>query len=363
VAAVQNAHTQPTVRLGAPVAATPYDFVQPIAIRELPDGTLLITDQSENRLVHYNFANGAAKDIGRTGSGPGEYRTVGWLYALGADSSLLTDSYTGRWFVLVGTRVVKMFSEHEPANIVLRGLLHGASRDGHVIATRDHLYATGARRFLGSSDTLVLVRGNWRTGAVDTVARLLGAGANGRTQFPATFTRPNYIFPTNLLAAKEQAVLFPDGWIAIARLQPYRVDWRRPNGEWIRGATLPTYAPRATTARDKCFAIRLFGGETFSCERYTFNGWPSVIPPFAHVGAVRVPTLLADIEGNVLIERLRTVESPTRRYDVVDRQARIKRIILLGPNEQIIGFGARHVYVVHTDGDDLKSIRKHSLPW
>ncbi len=103
--------------------------------------------------------------------------------------------------------------------------------------------------------------------------------------------------------------------------------------------------------------------DRFSCETDAFNDWPSVVPPFVQLASSRIPTLQADTEGNVLIERLRTVESPTRRYDVVDRQARIKRIILLGPNEQIIGFGARHVYVVHTDDDDLKSIRKHLLPW
>ncbi len=362
VAAVQSAHTQPTVRLGAPVAATPHDFVQPIAIRELPDGTLLISDQIENRLVHYNFANRAATDIGRTGSGPGEYRAVGWLHALGADSSLLTDAYTGRWFVLVGTKITKTFAEQEPANLLLRGRLDGASRDGHVISTQAHIYAKGARRFPSTADTFVLIRANWRTVDIDTVARLLGPGDKGYTQFLATPTRLNHVFPTNPLAAAEKGLLLPDGWIAVARLRPYRVDWRQPNGQWIRGTALPTYVPRATTARDKCFTIQVMV-DKFSCETDTFNGWPDVVPPFVQQASNRIPTLLADIEGNVLVERLRTVESPTRRYDVVDRQARIKRIILLGPKEQIIGFGARHVYVVHTDDDDLKSIRKHMVPW
>jgi hypothetical protein len=363
VVAVQSAHTQPTVRLGRPVAATPYDFVRPIAIREFPDGTLLISDQSENQLVHYNFTTGASKNVGRSGSGPGEYRTVGRLHTLGADSTLLTDSYTGRWFVLVGTRVTKMFAEHEPANLLLTGVLDGASRDGYVVATKPHVYARGARRWPSTADTFVLIRANWRTGAIDTVARLLGAGPHGFTQFPATPARLNHIFPANPLAVAERGLLFSDGWIAVARLQPYRVDWIRPIGGWIRGTALPTYVPRATTQRDKCFSITLFVGDKFSCENDSFNGWPAVVPAIAPVHPRTVPLLVADTEGNVLIERLRTVESPTRRYDVVDRQARIKRVILLGPNEQILGFGARHVYVVHTDDDDLKSIRKHSLPW
>ncbi len=176
IAAIHPAHTQPTVRFATPVAATPYEFVRPIAIRELPDGTALIADQSENRLLHYNFATGASTNIGRTGSGPGEYRTVGWLFALGADSSLLTDAYTGRWFVLVGTKITKTFAEQEPANLLLRGRLDGASRDGHVVSTQAHIYAKGARRFPSTADTFVLIRANWRAVAIDTVARLLGPG-------------------------------------------------------------------------------------------------------------------------------------------------------------------------------------------
>jgi len=171
------------------------------------------------------------------------------------------------------------------------------------------------------------------------------------------------MFPTNPLAAAEHGLLFRDDWIAVVRLRPYRVDWRKPNGEWLYGAALPAYAPRAPMLRDKCAAISQLAGRMFACEPAAFNGWPDVVPPFAQMGRRVIPMLLADAEGNLVIERLRTADAKTHQYDVVDRRSRIIRSISLATSDAIIGFGARHVYVVHTDADDLKAIRKHALPW
>lgn len=360
---VATARAQPAVGLGVPIASTPSELVRPIAIRELPDGTVLIADQAENQLLHYSFATGASRDIGRVGSGPGEYRTVAWLYALKGDTTLLTDSYTGRWFVLVGTRVVKTFAEQEPMNLLLTGLLDGASSDGHVVATRSHVYAKGARRSRTTADTNVLIRANWRTGIVDTVVQLAGRGARGYTEFPATATRLHHLFPTNPLAAAEQGLLFPDGWLAIVRLRPYRVEWRDPNARWIRGAALPTYTPRAPTLRDKCNAIAQITGGRFACEPDAWNGWPDVVPPLAQMGRPSIPWLLADADGNLVIERLRTAGANTRSYDVVDRQGKLTRTLSIAVADAVIGFSAKHVYVVHTDDDDLKALRQYARPW
>lgn len=49
------------------------------------------------------------------------------------------------------------------------------------------------------------------------------------------------------------------------------------------------------------------------------------------------------------------------RYDVVDREGRLDAILILPPNEAVVGFGRSSVYVVETSELDLQRLRRH--PW
>ena len=56
------------------------------------------------------------------------------------------------------------------------------------------------------------------------------------------------------LAGGEEPILFPDGWVAIARIDPYRVDWRSPDGQWTHGAPLPFTTVRLDAREREAFA-------------------------------------------------------------------------------------------------------------
>jgi hypothetical protein len=83
--------------------------------------------------------------------------------------------------------------------------------------------------------------------------------------------------------------------------------------------------------------------------------WPSEIPPFLP-GA-----LLGSNDGRLLILRTPTADNPDVRYDIVDRQGRLDRQLLLGSNQRIVAFGKKSVYVVVSDDDDLERMQRH--PW
>jgi hypothetical protein len=54
-------------------------------------------------------------------------------------------------------------------------------------------------------------------------------------------------------------------------------------------------------------------------------------------------------------------ENRQMRYDVVGRSGRLEEQLILGPNERLLGFGARSVYLVVTDIDGTQTIQRH--PW
>ena len=168
------------------------------------------------------------------------------------------------------------------------------------------------------------------------------------------------------LRVGEQYVAHPDGWIAIVRVNPFRVDWRSPEGRWTLGAPLPIPVI-PMTAREKAASLARTAASQAANRpsappmplppqmQTPDDDWPDVMPPYIQ----ELPMFSPD--GDVIIRRQPSADHPGVAYYVVDRRGRLLGIIALKDNERIIAAGARSLYVVESDSDDLKYIRRH--PW
>ena len=85
-----------------------------------------------------------------------------------------------------------------------------------------------------------------------TIANLRGAEFQ-ITRY-GTKERPFWSFIQLTGTMYEQALMFTDGWIALVRVEPYRVEWRTPDGQWRPGPEVPWEWPRAD-AREKAAAV------------------------------------------------------------------------------------------------------------
>jgi hypothetical protein len=153
----------------------------------------------------------------------------------------------------------------------------------------------------------------------------------------------------------ERGLLALDGWIAVLRTAPYRVDWRTPSGEWILGAPIP-YRKVEFTEREKFFVMqqRARGGAAESPESVT--NWPATVAPWNNaIGTVLSP------DGKLLVRRTLTADFPDQRYDVINRRGERERQIVLAPREKILGFGPHAVYVIVTGDDAMQRVERH--PW
>ena len=124
----------------------------------------------------------------------------------------------------------------------------------------------------------------------------------------------------------EQAIAFPDGWLAIAYLEPYRVDWLKPTGEWIRGPALSQ--------------------DTLPFDRTDYGT------------VIRAP------DGRLMIRRSvrDTRDTNTVRYDVVDRGGRLNGYFFVAQNEYVIGPGKQRLYIVTEGLRGLKRVRTVKWP-
>src|SRR6185436_1924043 len=88
-------------------------------------------------------------------------------------------------------------------------------------------------------DTIDVVLFNRRNAAADTVAGILGVPMRRRSSVDAAGRVIEHEEVMGAIPVSESASLFEDGWLALVHLDPFRVDWRRPDGTCVKGAPLP----------------------------------------------------------------------------------------------------------------------------
>jgi hypothetical protein len=344
---VARSQTVPLARLG-PVTGRSPEELGPYGMRELSDGRLLVSESGPNsRLLVIDFANGTATPISRKGRGPGEFEFASGLYALGGDSTILNAGMK-RWLVLDGTRIVATSRPDDPATLPGSGP-RGADRLGNITTTLPGRW---------QDDSVVVVLVSRANGNVVQIAKLAMEFERGYPPRP-TQSGNRVTYARGAWVTYEQYHLFPDGWIAIARLNPYRIDWRAPDGRWTLGAPLPVPLVRVTDREKQSYMDRLAqrtGAAVKAPDTYT--AWPKSIPPFSF----RVLGLVATPEGRLLVPRTQTADHPEMRYDVINRAGKLERQIVLQPNESIHYVGIKSAYVMVTDDDGIRRIERRAWP-
>ena len=350
------------------------EFSRVRSVAELGDGRVLMTDAIENSLYVADLRTGEVRTEGRAGEGPGEYGRVGYLYPLGGDSTVFVGE-PPRMLLLVGDRIVRTLDPVSPRLGMgdTGGPPWGVDRTGRVLGVAGFAFQprSGWSRTHADSLHILLSTGSIFDAAPsepDTIARAGGQGRWGLVKHSQVVVMGGQEVTMNStlespLASEGQGWLFPDGWVAVAHPEPYRVDWRSPGGEWLRGVPLPVALADATL-EEQCLAISLRSeGE---CDPDRYAGWPDQVPAFTMVvdGGWNTPggiALLPGPHGLLLIRRTPTTLARETRYDVVDRSGSLRGAILMPEGATIVGSGRSSLYVVQRDRMDLLTLSRH--PW
>jgi hypothetical protein len=109
-------------------------------------------------------------------------------------------------------------------------------------------------------DTLALVVGTRATGRIDTIGRIRSRSLVIKDLVVQSDGNTVHHLLNSVFDADEQAVMFADGWIGIARRDPYRVEWRAQDGQWLRGPAIPVPVVRVDEP-EKCLTARALSVE------------------------------------------------------------------------------------------------------
>ena len=348
LAPVAGAQQVPRIELAPANASLTEEFSNLTWARELKDGRVIVSDSRDGRIVVADLRAGKVEQISRRGQGPGEYPTARPVWRISGDSSVLVDS-PRRWLLFDGARIVATLAPDAPGVATTKGIARGVDEIGNVYSSE---FLPGGNRPIGDSTALMRVKRS--NGQADTVTRL-------NALVPRRTSSANkdgfWEFSLPIAAMADEAVPFADGWVAVVRSEPYRVEWRSADGKWTRGAALPFTAIRMDEKEKRAFMARLAAptGKAPSPPD-SIPDWPATVPVY------RSPVqLLAAADGRVLIPRLATADNPESRYDVVNRRGTLDGQLVLPANERIVGFGASSVYLAVTDDEGIQRLRRH--PW
>jgi hypothetical protein len=191
----------------------------------------------------------------------------------------------------------------------------------------------------GNRDSAALVRTDAQFRQVDTLARLAPfdiaevVGEAGRR------------FERRVFSGMDRWGALPDGALWVARVYDNRVDWRSPDGTWVRGQALPDRVLEVTRYDRELF-LRRFPPEL----RRTAQELPfaAIKPPFE--AGLTAPS------GEVWLEKSRAPADSSRRYHVVDRKGRLFREVRVQGPGRIIALATTDALVAEPTPEGTRLI-------
>jgi hypothetical protein len=330
-------------------------FTEVRSVRELRDGRMIVADPRDRGLVVVDVQRGQLVVIGRGGQGPGEYSSLGLVCALGGDSSLVVDPSARRWLLLAEARIVRTIPSDDPAVQAARGRLVGVDTLGGVVTVIEPPVPPGTN-VSDTGDSAVVIRVERLSGNTDTIAFLRQPITRTRSALASATQTKNILVYRHPLAVGEELIHFPDGWSAVIRLEPYRVDWRAPNGRWTRGKALPLKPVKLVDRERRAFMERLAArtGQSVSSPDVLLD-WPETLPPF--VSGASIPSR----DGRLFVRREVTANDPRVLYDVINRSGELEGTLELPLHSRLVGFGKGSAILAVQDNSNLERLQFH--PW
>jgi hypothetical protein len=335
-------------------------FNRVIAVRERSDHSVVVADATDRAL--YIVKDGVRIIIGRQGSGPGEYRTPSRLFPLAGDTTLVIDGTDRRWHLLAANRLWPIGTERGELATAIGAELDGTNAHGGMLSVLGHGKLKPGERFRymrspRAADTLVAVLSTRRPFA-DTIARMRGQYLGQTTVTKVVDGRSENYGLLNPLQTHDQAVMFPDGTIAIAHFDPYRVDWRSPSGQWKRGAPMDEASIPVTASIKQRSALngqRDVNGKPLFAPG-DFPPYPARVPPFLF----NATFALAD--GRLAVLRTRMDPSDTQQIDVFDQTGRRTQVVALPSGIRVLAGGMTGLIGTIRNADDEEMLVRVRIP-
>jgi hypothetical protein len=281
---------------------------------------------------------------------PSQYRFPGWVAHLAGDTVALVDFSAVRttlWSEAgrpLGILPIKEVAGQTPV------LLYDTLGAGYKIDYQAILGGGEPGRAV-RPDSIPVLRIMVARGSVDTIARL-AAPEYGDAVFGEEVQQAAKVFAPNDFFG-----VLPDGTAWVARARENRVDWRSPDGKWVRGKPHAfTKVPVTEADKERVLAQVREQGKQFGMPQELKIVYPfaETKPPFEFA--------MGSPSGEVWLQRPRRDDRAGLIYDIFDRKGNWSREIAFPQNAALTGFGANgSVYASVRNEDGSRSVGRFRL--
>ena len=368
VASLLEAQAVPVVSLTKPEAEFAEPFDQVSGVRELGNGRVVVADLFAKSVAMADFRSGTLTKIGREGQGPGEYAFPINVLALPGDTTLIVDPGQRR-FVKVAPdgKAVGLVSFPEGAGGM--GNMRGTDAQGRV-----YLQASPFGPRLGGEgrltrempDSAPILRWNLASGRIDTLAKVKLPQMASATS--GTASARSVVMRQQPFSARDEWAVTPDGRVGIARIADYHVEWfgsSKVAGPRVAAPKVPvTQADKDLIARQQ----NETRGRLMMVEGGSPRSGGGAPPPpklpeadFPEFKPAFVGNAFASPDGRLWVPRAQAANAPPV-YDVFDARGNLVHQVKLAQGTRLVGFGAKTIYTVRTDEDELQYLQRHRMP-
>lgn len=344
-----------TEELAAPESRFEQGFSDIVGVRELYDGTVVVADALEQRVLLLDAELNSTAQIGKPGQGPGEYELITDLLPLPGGSVGV--------YQALSARVLEISTAGETGITTHPGLcangrappiseIRWSDRNGYYYGETAPIRGANNGR-PQVADSMAIVR--WREPCNrDTVALI----PNERFSANAVVVGRAVIEPGAKdlpFAARWQWAVSDDGMVAIVEHDPYRVRFLYADGREIVGPSVRMEKiPVAESLKDFWRSRHESRGQP-AAEPVS---WPRTLPPFT---VEDYPIVRFAPDGSLWIKRTVTSKE-SQTYDVFDDVGTPIRRVEVPGDIQIVGFGDETIYAVQTDAVGLQYLLRFNSP-
>lgn len=329
----------PAIQLSAR-AQLPGDFTSLGSVIELDDSLLLICDPAEGRLRIIDLAGDSLWDVGRSGDGPGEYRTPTAAFRT-ADVVVVYDRRARRLTVLTGSlgvnRIVPLTGDTlwaaTPAGLDRRGRIYFE-------------YPTGAAA--GARDSVALIRWDPHAQELDPLLNLDATDliTTSRTRAePGTVETFTFSTPSRFSVGDDWTVV-GGSRLLVVRAHPFHIESHDLDGVLRRsGPVIPV--PRVRLSPSEGYDA----GPSAGSERKPFK------PPFRDGSTISSPA------GWTWVGLHWADTALARSFLVLDTSGAIAGVTSLPRDERLLALGTDAAYVATQNEVGLLHVARYRVSY
>jgi hypothetical protein len=366
-----------------------HGFTRVENVRELSDGGVILLDVADGSVYAIDHTWTAMWQIGRSGDGPGEYRSPVMLFALSHDSSVVYDRQNSRMLVITPdgepggflsplgsagrSRTLYPTLRQSETGIGLNPVLTADGR-GYYYTLAEPLVPTPEGDFQ-PVDSAAIERWTAISDRRDTVAFV---------PTPEALERGSTIFSGRLATEPKWVAFRPSyrwavahhGRVAVVYYDPYRVRFYGETGAVVDGPPVSYEPVRVTDVHKELLLEKMQQGRPAVVVSSDGRAgvvsmapsvpvdlkWPKYLPPFGYTGIRSYyPSVHFTSDGMLWVLRTTPLGEP-QTFDVFDRTGRVVEQIKLPDDRRLVGFGDGTLYAVRIDEVDLEYLERYRLP-